>query len=63
MISTFNNKYLGGHTEIQQLSRYGNKDGTIYASDPVNWHANVTKCMSSIKGYYIPDDYKFRLIE
>ena len=53
MIRTFNNKYLWGHTEIQQLSRYGNKEGTIYASDPVHWHANVTKCMSSIKWYYM----------
>ena len=63
MIRTFNNKYLGGHTEIQQLSRYGNKDGTIYASDPVHWHSNVTKCMSSIKGYYVPDNYNFRLVK
>lgn len=63
MISTFNNRYLWGHTEIQQLSRYGNKDGTIYASDPVHWHSNVTKCMSSIKGYYVPDNYNFRLMK
>lgn len=63
MISTFNNRYLWGHTEIQQLSRYGNKDGTIYASDPVHWHSNVTKCMSSIKWYYVPDNYNFRLVK
>jgi hypothetical protein len=63
MINTFNNRYLGHHTEIQQLSRYWNKDGTIYASDPIHWHSNVTKCMSSIKGYYVPDNYNFRLVK
>lgn len=63
MISTFNNRYLWSHTEIQQLSRYGNKDGLIYASDPVHWHSNVTTCMSSVKWYYVPDDYNFRLVQ
>ncbi len=63
MIKTFNNRYLGHHTEVQQLSRYWNKEGTIYASDPIHWHSNVTKCMSSIKGYYIPDNYNFRLVK
>jgi hypothetical protein len=63
MIHTFNNRYLGKYTEIQQLSRYGNKDGTIYASSPDHWHNNIIKCMSSIKGYNVPDDYNFRLIQ
>jgi murein DD-endopeptidase MepM/ murein hydrolase activator NlpD len=63
MIHTFNNRYLGKYTQIQQLSRYGNKEGTIYASSPDHWHNNIIKCMSTIKGYNVPDDYHFRLIQ
>jgi len=63
MIRTFNNRYLGDYTEIQQLSRYGNEDGLIYASSPDHWHNNIIKCMSSIKGYQVPDDYNFRLMQ
>ncbi len=63
MIRTFNNRYLGNYTEIQQLSRYGNKEGLIYASSPDHWHNNIIKCMSSIKGYQVPDDYNFRLMQ
>ncbi|MCH8518401.1 peptidoglycan DD-metalloendopeptidase family protein [Candidatus Gracilibacteria bacterium] len=60
MVSTFNNRFLGHYTEIQQLSRYGNKIGTIYASSDFNWHNNITRCMSHVKGEYIPDHYSFR---
>ncbi|MFK7780427.1 MAG: peptidoglycan DD-metalloendopeptidase family protein [Candidatus Gracilibacteria bacterium] len=64
MIKTLNNKYLGNYDEIRQLSRYGNKDSSkpIYASSPDNWHNNIIKCMSHLKGTYVPDDYNFRLI-
>lgn len=61
MAKTFNNKILGKYSEIQELSRYGNKDGQIYASSPENWHNNIIKCMSHIKGEYVPDNYNFRL--
>ncbi len=61
MTRAFNNRYLGWYTEIQQLSRYWNKDKPIYASSPDNWHNNIVSCMSHIKGRYIPDDYEFRL--
>lgn len=61
MTKTFNNKYLGGYNQINQLSRYGNKDGAIYASSEFNWHNNITKCMSHVKGEFIPDDYFFRI--
>ena len=61
MIRTLNNRYLGHYTQINQLSRYGNPDGTIYASSPDHWHNNIIKCMSAIKGYQVPDDYNFRL--
>ena len=58
---TLNNGYLGNYHTINQLSRYGNKDGKIYASSPINWQTNVLKCLSQIKGYYIPEDFPFRV--
>jgi murein DD-endopeptidase MepM/ murein hydrolase activator NlpD len=57
---TLNNQYLGDYHTINQLSRYGNPDGAIYASSPINWQTNVTKCLSQIKGYYVPEDFPFR---
>ncbi len=57
---TLNNSALGGYHTINQLSRYGNKDGMIYASSPINRQTNVLKCLSQIKGYYIPEDFPFR---
>lgn len=61
MAKAFNNRFLGWYTEIQQLSRYGNKTGFIYASSELNWHNNIIKCMSHVKWEYIPDNYNFRL--
>lgn len=61
IVRTLNNKALWSYDEVQLLSRFGNKDGSIYASSPDHWHNNVTKCMSHIKQRYIPDDYNFRL--
>lgn len=58
---TLNNYYLWNYHTISQLSRYGNVDGKIYASSPINWQRNVTKCLSQIKWYYVPEDYPFRL--
>jgi hypothetical protein len=58
---TLNNAYLWSYHTINQLSRYGNKDGKIYASSPINWQTNVLKCLSQIKGYYIPEDFPFRI--
>jgi hypothetical protein len=57
---TLNNAYLGHYHTINQLSRYGNADGSIYASSPINWQTNVLKCLSKIKGYTIPEDFPFR---
>jgi len=57
---TLNNFYLWNYHTINQLSRYGNKDGKIYASSPINRQTNVLKCLSQIKGYYIPEDFPFR---
>ncbi len=58
---TLNNAFLWQYHTINQLSRYGNKDGKIYASSPINWQTNVLKCLSQIKGYYIPEDFPFRV--
>ena len=57
---TLNNKALGYYHTINQLSRYGNKEGKIYASSPINRQTNVLKCLSQIKWYYIPEDFPFR---
>ncbi len=57
---TLNNQYLGHYHTINQLSRYGNPNGKIYASSPINWQTNVTKCLSQIKWYYVPEDFPFR---
>lgn len=57
---TLNNQHLGDYHTIIQLSRYGNEDGKIYASSPINWQTNVTKCLSQIKGFYVPEDFPFR---
>ena len=27
----------------------------------INWQSNVQKCLSKIKGYYIPEDFPFRV--
>ena len=58
---TLNNYYLWNYHTISQLSRYGNVDGKIYASSPINRQRNVTKCLSQIKWYYVPEDYPFRI--
>ncbi len=57
---TVNNRHLWHYHTINQLSRYWNPDGKIYASSPINWQTNVLKCLSQIKWFYIPEDYPFR---
>lgn len=57
---TLNNQFLWNYHTIKQLSRYGNEDGKIYASSPINRQTNVLKCLSQIKWYYVPEDYPFR---
>ncbi len=65
MVKTLNNRYLSQYNHINQLSRYWNKDFSkpIYASSEINWHRNIIKCMSHLKWTYVPDDYKFRLVD
>jgi murein DD-endopeptidase MepM/ murein hydrolase activator NlpD len=61
VVRTLNNKFLWDYTKLSQLSRYWNKDGTIYASSSTNWHTNMARCLSALKEKSIPDDYNFRI--
>lgn len=61
MGKTFNNKFLSGYTHVSELSRWGNPDGTIYASSNANWHNNIIRCISSLKWRFVEDDYNFRV--
>lgn len=49
------NKHLWWYYTLDKFSGYGNTDGAIYASSPINWQTNVTRCLTSIKWYWIPD--------
>ncbi len=59
--SVVNNTWLGGYTTVDQLSGWGNPVGPIYASSQTNWHENIIKCMSAIKGKYVGNKTNFRL--
>lgn len=61
MAKTLNNKYLGEYQRVSDLSRWGNKSGSIYASSPRNWHENVIRCLSALKGRFVEDGYLFRI--
>lgn len=63
MVRTLNNKYLWGYNEMSKLSRYWNKDGSIYASSPLNWQNNMVKCLTALKERSVPDNYNFRISE
>lgn len=56
-----NNTWLGGYMTIDQLSGWGNPRWPIYASSRTNWHENITKCMSALKGRYVGHKSNFRL--
>lgn len=58
---TLTNRFLWHYTMISDLSRYWNPDWTIYASSDYNWQRNVVRCLSSIKWYWVPDDYFYRV--
>jgi len=61
MGTTLNNKYLGNYESVSDLSRWGNKSGAIYASSPKNWHENIIRCLSALKGRFVEDNYRFRI--
>ncbi len=60
---TLSNSYLWSYTMMNQLSRYGNKDSYIYASDPINRQKNIMRCLSMIYEINVPEDYFFRIHE
>lgn len=49
MTRTFNNRFLSKYDRVNELSRWGNDSGTIYASSNANWHNNIIRCVSSLK--------------
>jgi hypothetical protein len=61
MASTFNNRFLSHYEYVSQLSRWGNTEGAIYASSNANWHNNIIRCLSSLKGRFVEDKYSFRI--
>jgi hypothetical protein len=63
MTRTFNNRFLSSYETVDQLSRWGNTSGTIYASSNANWHNNIIRCVSSLKGRFVEDEYRFRIHE
>jgi murein DD-endopeptidase MepM/ murein hydrolase activator NlpD len=60
IVNTLNNKYLSKYDTIDMLSRWGNEDDQIYASSSANWHDNMIKCLSALKGRFVEDDLAFR---
>lgn len=58
--NTLMNKYLWNYVSLDQLSRFGNKEGSIYASSDFNWHKNIVRCLTKIKWYRVPERYFFR---
>jgi murein DD-endopeptidase MepM/ murein hydrolase activator NlpD len=61
LFAVLNNQYLWGYHTIDQLSRFGNSDGFIYASSPFNRQKNILNCLSSVYGYNVPEDFSFRV--
>ena len=59
--TTLNNTYLGQYHILLDYNGYGNPDGKNYATSKYNWQNNVTKCLTMIKGYYIPDEFPVRI--
>lgn len=61
MAATFNNKFLWSYDSVSELSRWGNSSWYIYASSNANWHNNIIRCLSALKGRFVEDNYKFRI--
>lgn len=60
LYSVLNNQYLWWYHTLNELSRFGNSDGFIYASSPYNRQRNIMRCLIGIYGYAIPEDFPFR---
>jgi len=63
LFNVFNNQYLGKYDTMDQLSRFNNESGFIYASSPYNWQKNIMTCLSSVEGYRVPEDWPFRRVK
>jgi hypothetical protein len=59
--TTLNNRYLWQYNILLDYNGYGNPDGANYATSKYNWQNNVTKCLSMIKWYHVPDDFPVRI--
>jgi hypothetical protein len=59
--TTLNNRYLWQYNILLDYNGYGNPDGKNYATSKYNWQNNVTKCLSMVKWYYVPDDFPVRI--
>ncbi len=62
IFKTLSNQYLGGYMTMDQLSRYGNKDSYIYASDPINRQKNIMRCLSMIYEVNVTEEYFYRVL-
>lgn len=59
---TLSNRYLWAYTQLSQFSRFGNKTGSIYASDPTNRQRNVQRCLVSLTHIYHDEEYFMRRV-
>lgn len=59
---TLDNKFLRNRNTIDELSGFGenNKWSKLYATSPFNRQNNIQRCLSSIYGYYVPQNRPFR---
>lgn len=60
LFGVFNNQYLWDYNTLNELSRYGNRDGFIYASSPYNRQKNIMNCLSSVYWYRVQEDFPIR---
>lgn len=59
---TLNNRHLGGFATLAEVNGYGGGDGKKYATSEFNWQNNVTRCLTAIYGFYVPDNFPYRVI-
>ena len=52
---------MGGFSTLAEVNGYGGGDGKKYATSEYNWQNNVTRCLSMIYAFHVPDNFPFRL--
>ncbi len=62
LFATLINQYLGDYHTMDQLSRFWNKTGPIYASSSFNWQKNIMRCLSMIYEQNVSEQYFFRIV-